>query len=169
MRKLLKRVGMATAGLLVFGGAAILGARLLYGPLGPIPGPELTGTVVAEPVYDWSFADAIQVIQVETRPADPYTVNTWVTRAGGGIYLFAGTEDKTWIQNILADPRVRIRIDGRIHERSSVRVTSLEEKRAFLLQMRSKYKNHFEFELESWQNQWDNGEFVLFRLDPRRS
>lgn len=167
MRKLLERIGMAAAGLLALVGVVILGARFLYGPLGPIPGPELSGTVIEEPVDDWSLADAIQVIQVETRSEDPYTVNTWVTRAGDGIYVFAGTEDKTWIRNVLADPRVRIRIGGRIHERSAVRVASLEEKRAFLLRMRSKYGNHFEFELESWQHQWDTGEFVLFRLEPR--
>ena len=167
MRTLFKRMGMAVVGLLALGGMLILGAHWIYGPLGPIPGPKLSGAVVEKPVVQWSFVDAIQVIQVETRPEDPYTVNTWVTRARNHIYVFSSTEDKTWVQNILGDPRVRIRIDGRVHECSAVRVADLEEKRAFLLKMRSKYGGHFEFELEAWQYQWDTGEIALFRMEPR--
>jgi hypothetical protein len=52
------------------------------------------------------------VLQIETRPDDPYSVNV-------GFALFDGTIDidpapsRTWYQYINADPRVRIRFDGR--------------------------------------------------------
>ncbi len=167
MRRLVKRLGIAVVGLLALGGMVILGARLVFGPLGPIPGPKLSGAAVEEPVVQWSFVDAIQTIQVETRPEAPYSVNTWVTRAGKRIYAFSSSEDKTWVRNILEDSRVRIRVDGRVHPCSAVRVTDLEEKRAFLLQMRVKYGDHFEFDLQAWEFQWDTGEIVLFRLEPR--
>ena len=48
MKKLLKAIGIAVVSLVVVLGAVILGARWIYGPLGPIPGPKLTGTVVED-------------------------------------------------------------------------------------------------------------------------
>lgn len=167
MRKLLGAITLVLVALLLLGGLAALGARWFYGPLGPIPGPGLSGPVTREPVTGWSHVDAIQVIQVETRPESPYTVHTWVTRVGDAIYIFSGTEDKTWVRNILEDPRVRVRIDGRIHERLAVRAEALEEKRAFLAPLRSKYEGQPEFDLEEWQRAWDSGEVVVFRLEPR--
>ena len=115
MKKLVKGVGIVVVRLVVIGGAVTLGSRWIYGPLGPIPGPRLTGPVVEEPVDDWSFVDAVKVIQVETRPEAPYSVSTWLTRVDDGIYVFAGDEESPWIKNIGDDPRVRIRIEGRIH------------------------------------------------------
>jgi hypothetical protein len=163
----IKVVGIAVVGLLVIGGAVILGARWLYGPLGPIPGPELSGTVVAEPVEDWSFIDAVKVVQIETRPEDPYSVSTWATRLGDGIYVFASDDESPWVRNIGEDPRVRVRIEGRIHECRAVSVADFETKRAFLTTMRSKYKNDYGFDPEFYQRAWDTGEFVLFRMEPR--
>ena len=69
MKKLLKGISIAVVGLLVVGGAVILGARWIYGPLGPIPGTKLSGFVVGEPVEDWSSIDAVKVIQIETNLA----------------------------------------------------------------------------------------------------
>jgi hypothetical protein len=167
VKTLLKAIGISVGALLAVGGAVILGALWFYGPLGPVPGPELAGSVVDEPVEDWSFVDAVKVIQLETHPEDPYSVNTWVTKLGGGIYVFGGGEDSPWVQNIGDDPRVRIRIEGRIYERRAVRVADLETKRAFLMSMRSKYEGDFGFQPEFWQRAWDSGDLVLFRMEPR--
>jgi hypothetical protein len=164
---LIKTIGIALVGLLVVGGTVVLGARWLYGPLGPIPGPELAGSVVTEPVDDWSFVDAIKVVQVETRPEDPYSVSTWLTRTDDGIYVFAGNEESPWVQNIAEDSRVRIRIEGRIHELRAMSVANLETKRVFLTNMKSKYECDFGFDPTFWQHGWDTGDFVLFRLEPR--
>ena len=76
MKTILKAMGIAVVGLLAVAGAVILGARWVYGPLGPIPGPELAGSLVEEPVEDWSSVDAVKVVQIETRPEDPYSVST---------------------------------------------------------------------------------------------
>lgn len=167
MKTLFKAVGIAVVGLLVIGGAVILGARWLYGPLGPIPGPELSGSVIEEPVEDWSFLDAIKVVQIETRPEDPYSVSTWATRIGDGIYVFASDGESPWVRNISQDPRVRIRVEGRIYERRAVGVANFETKRTFLTTMRSKYEGDYGFDPEFWQHGWDTGEFVLFRMEAR--
>ncbi len=167
MTKLLKSVGIVVASLVVIGGAVILGARWVFGPLGPIPGPELTGSVVDEPADDWSIVDAVKVIQVETRPEAPYSVSTWLTRVDDGIYVFAADGESPWVQHIDDDPRVRIRIEGLIYERRAVRVADLETKHSFLSAMRSKYEHDTGFDPEFWQRAWDTGEFVLFRMEPR--
>lgn len=167
MSKILKAMGIVVVCLLAVGGAVILGARWVYGPLGPFPGPELAGSLVEQPVDDWSSVDAVKVVQIETRPENPYSVSTWLTRVGDGIYVFAGDDESPWVQNIGDDPRVRIRIEGLIYERRAVRVTDLETKHTFLSTMRSKYEHDLGFDPEFWQRAWDTGEFVLFRMEPR--
>lgn len=167
MKKLLKAIGIAVVILVALGGAVILGARWIYGPLGPFPGPKLTGTVVEEPVEDWSSIDAVKVIQIETSPEDPYSVSTWVTRVGNQIYVFAGSDESPWVRNIGDDPRVRIRIDGRIHECRAVSVADSETKRAFLSAMKSKYEHDLGFDPEFYAHAWDTGDFVLLRMEPR--
>ena len=166
MKATLKAMGIAVVGLLAVGGAVILGARWVYGPLGPFPGPELAGSLVEEPGEDWSSVDAVKVVQIETRPHDPYSISTWLTRAGDGIYVFAADDGSPWVQNIMDDPRVRIRIEGLIYERRAVRVADLETKHTFLSAMRSKYEHDMGFDPEFWQHAWDTGEFVLFRMGP---
>ena len=167
MKTVIKGVGIAVVGLLVIGGAVILGARWLYGPLGPIPGPELSGSVIEEPVEDWSFIDAVKVVQIETRPEDPYSVSTWATRIGDGIYVFASDDESPWVRNISQDPRVRIRIEGRIHECRAERVANFDKKRDFLTAMKLKYQHDFGFDPEFFHRAWDTGEFVLLRMQRR--
>ena len=44
-------------------------------PFGTIPGKRLRGEEVTEPIDDWSFAQQYRRVNVEVRPADPYSVN----------------------------------------------------------------------------------------------
>ncbi len=167
MGKLLKGIGLTLVGLIVIVGILWLGSRCVFGPLGPIPGPGLSGMVAEEPVQDWSFIDAVKVIQIETRPNAPYSVSTWMTRVDDGLYVFAADDESPWVQNIIQDPLVRIRIEDRIHELRAVGVTDLEIKRVFLEAMKAKYEHDFGFDPEFYQHGWDTGEFVLLRMEPR--
>ena len=169
MKRIFKVIGIALLCLLLIGGVVILGARWIYGPLGPIPGPKLRGALVEEAAQDWSSIDAVKVVQVETCPEHPYSVSTWLTRVGDEIYVFAGNAESPWVENIASDPRVRIRIEGRIHERRAVSVADLETKRAFLAAMRSKYQHDFGFDPEFFQRAWDGGDFVLLRMESRQA
>jgi len=64
------------------------------------------------------------VFQLETLPADPYSVNIGFILLDGAMYIDPA-EDREWYQNILLNPAVRIRFDGGdlIHPMSAVRET----------------------------------------------
>ena len=100
-------------------------ARLSGGPLGIVPGGRLDGPLAGNQSPDWSFTDSVRTIQVEVAPEDPLSVTTWVFTLDGDLYVAADFFNpfKRWPHRALADPRVRLRIDGRIYERFAVRVT----------------------------------------------
>jgi len=110
--------------------AALVAATLLgCGPLGPIPGGRLRGTVVEPPPTDWSGVEAVRTAQLETRPDDPHSINIWTGVVDGGLYvtssLIRGPDDpaeRDWVRHVQADPRVRLRIDDRLYELRAIRV-----------------------------------------------
>jgi hypothetical protein len=91
------------------------------GPFVLLPGGELEGPTVATP-ESWSFTDAVKTVQLETRPADPYSVNIWATAAGESLYVHAGANRSAWVENVEADPNVRLRVNGSIYELQASRV-----------------------------------------------
>jgi hypothetical protein len=115
---LIAAVGLGTIALRV-------AARFSGGPLGLVPGGRLSGELAADQNPDWSFTAAVRTIAVEVNPDDPLSVTTWVFTHGGALYVAADFFNpfKRWPYMALADPRVRLRIDGRIYERDAVRVT----------------------------------------------
>ena len=117
-----------------FSGTACSGPFLL------LPGGELEGEVAPSPA-DWSFTDDISTIQIETNPSDPYSVNIWVLALDGSLYLHAGANRSTWVEHLEADPRIRVRIDGKIYELASTRVTDAAEFERFAAKYETKYGN----------------------------
>lgn len=96
------------------------------GPFVLLPGSSLEGTTVAAP-SDWSFTDAVSTVQLETLPADPYSVNIWVIALGEHLYVHAGANRSEWVENMEKDPNVRIRVDESIYELRASRVDTQEE------------------------------------------
>lgn len=83
------------------------------GPFLMLPGGELSGTVVTEPVRDWSFVDAT-FVDLETRPDDPYSVElNYVVR--DGVLYIDPAEGRTWFDHIRENPDVRVRFGDRIY------------------------------------------------------
>lgn len=116
------------------------------GPLGPLSGGALAGPVHAEPVDDWSFTSAHETVQIETRPADPHSVNTWCVGVGDRLYvptsMIRGPKnpgERDWVVNVVSDPRVRIRIGDEIYERVAVRVSDAAEYDAARAALEQKY------------------------------
>jgi hypothetical protein len=113
-------------GVLVLVILAGLGAVALFGGLGPlafVPGGVLWGEV-REPPEDWSFTDAIGEIQVQTHVGPlPWSVTTWVLSEGGDLFVAAGLCDRVWTHRVMADPQVRLRIDGVVYEMLAHQVT----------------------------------------------
>jgi hypothetical protein len=128
-------------------------------PTWMLPGGALSGTVQPAP-SDWSFTDAVEIVQLETRPADPYSVNIWGVAANGAFYVASGRgEENAWARHILEDPHVRLRVNEYVYELRAVRTDDPAERDAFLEAAHEKY----EFEVDAEQQ----SKAILFRLDPR--
>ena len=111
---------LAVAGVFIFAGC---------GPIGPIPGGALSGEVGPVTVADWSFAEGVENAQLETRPADPHSVNTWFATVGDQLYVPTSMilgpnypEGRSWVSHVAEDDRVRIRLGDLVFERRAVRV-----------------------------------------------
>ncbi len=96
------------------------------GPFVILPGGALEGSTAVTP-DSWSFTDEVDTVQLETRPADPYSVNVWVIALGDNLYVHAGDNRSTWVENMETDPSVRLRIDDSIYELLAARVENQEE------------------------------------------
>jgi hypothetical protein len=142
-------------------------------PVDRRPGLWLSGPVVEGPIEDWRFSDRVQEIFVESRPwwGLPHSVTTVCAAADGALYvpsLFREgpgfPEGKRWTRNVVRDPRLRLKIDGRIYERRAVLVTDPEEQRRALSAFAGKYP--FWAQLEAADPD-ERPEFVFLRMDPR--
>jgi hypothetical protein len=123
--------------------AAAIGCN---GPFVLLPGGALDGETRPSPA-DWTFAGDYGTCQLETRPADPYSVNIAFTVLDGRLYINAGDTETRWVRNITENPRVRLRLDGVLYELRAERVSAPAEIAAFG---------------EAWTSQ------SMFRRDPTR-
>ena len=85
------------------------------GPFAVFPGGRLTGESGQDP-GDWAFAGDSGTCQLETNPQEPYSVNIACTIVGGALYVNAGDTETQWVENMQADPAVRLRIDGILYD-----------------------------------------------------
>jgi hypothetical protein len=94
-----------------------------------LPGGGLEGEQVS--VNSWSeVVNADGILDLETRPSDPYSVRIGFVLKGGSLYVDP-TAERVWNANMQADPRVRVRVDGRIYLATAVQVTDAEERESF--------------------------------------
>lgn len=96
------------------------------GPFVLLPGGSLEGRTAPAP-ESWAFTDEVDTIQLETNPADPYSVNIWVIAMGDSLYVHAGANRAEWVANMEADPEVRLRVDDTIYELAAARVENQDE------------------------------------------
>jgi hypothetical protein len=116
-------------------------------PLGPLAGGRLRGDVQRGEVRDWSFVSDVEQCQLETNPADPHSVNTWCAGKGSALYVPTSMiygplspSERDWVRNVLADPRVRVRVDGVVYERTATRVDAEDEYAAARSLLERKYE-----------------------------
>lgn len=109
------------------------------------PGLWLKGEVVREPVSNWDWVTAVQhptrgnTIMLETRTwyGIPHSVTINAVPLGEDLYISGSAQDfrledefpyaKSWWANIERDPRVRMKIDGKIYEMTVALVTDRDE------------------------------------------
>jgi len=110
-----------------------LGSIMLWacgGPIAVFPGGALDGPVKPVP-QSFEFARDAGTIQLESRPEDPYSVNIACAIVGDDLYVSAGDNESQWVENIEANPMVRLRVKGDIYELRAERVTDEPEMQAF--------------------------------------
>ncbi len=110
------------------------------GPFVVFPGGALEGPTAPAPA-SWSFTDEIDTVQLETNPADPYSVNIWVLGLDPHLYVHAGASRATWVENMEKDPQIRIRMGGSIYELVATRVEGQPEFDRFAEAYEKKYGN----------------------------
>ncbi len=96
------------------------------GPLMLLPGGKLDGDTAPAP-SDWSFTDEVDTVQLETKPDDPYSVNIWAVGMGPRVYVHAGASRSRWVENMEANPEVRLRVEDRLYNLRAYRVEGQDE------------------------------------------
>lgn len=141
MKALLKIVG----GILVCLVLLLIVLRITgLNPHDRIPGLWLTGDLVTTPVNDWSFTDAVPTIKLQTRSQFllPHSVTINCLAYQGGFYVTSthpAGAPRSWDQNVMRDPHVRIKIGDKLYDRTLVPVTDPAEKDAVLQIKAKKY------------------------------
>jgi hypothetical protein len=118
-------VGVLLSVLLVVAAGA-LATYFFYCPCERTPGGWLLGETVTTPVTDWSFANDVQLCQVQVdRGVLPHSINLNCMAADGELFLScASCEGKTWSTAALAQPEARLRVGDQVYP---VRLTRVED------------------------------------------
>lgn len=146
MKTARKKIGVAL--ILVVAGALVSLRVLGLNPSDQRPGLWLTGELAAEAVSDWSFTEDHQEIFVQTRTryGMPHSVTTYCTLYDGDLYLFSAyyqggvfPDDRGWNRNVMRDPRVRLKIGGRLFDQTVAHVTDSDTRQAVHTSFEAKY------------------------------
>ena len=100
-----------------------------------IPGGQLKGEATSAPD---SWTSVPDVIQLELRPADPYSINIWAVADEGNLYV-ATTETK-WVPFIAENNAVRVRFDGKVYELQAQKVETEAEAMSLSAAYSAKYE-----------------------------
>jgi hypothetical protein len=108
------------------------------------PGLWLTGNLVTTPVADWSFTEKYPTIKLQTRTwyGLPHSVTINCIAYNGQLYLtstFPAGTHRSWNDNVLRDPRVRVKIGDQLYDRTLVLVTDPAEQEGELKARAQKY------------------------------
>jgi hypothetical protein len=127
---MMKWLGMLVGAVVVGVAALLIGARFADGPLAILAGGAFrSGELYAGPEPDWSFARDVATVEFQSlEPARSRT--TWILEVDGRPFIPCGYMTswwgriwKQWPIEAERDPRILLRIDGKLYERSLVRVT----------------------------------------------
>ena len=125
----------------------------------PFSGGALTGTPTT-PLDDWRTVGEVAIIQLETRPSDPYSVKLWIVAEETHLYVFAGDNHSQWAQNLDAEPDARLQIEDKVYDLTARPITDQQEFQLFAGAWLEKYgSDHTETKVD---------DVYLYRLAPRQ-
>lgn len=105
-----------------------------------VPGLWIKGEPVTTPIADWSFTDKIPEIKIQTRTPYllPHSVTIWCAEYNGNLYV-TSYRGRMWVEDIIRDPRVRLKIADQVFDRTLSVVNDPAEKAAVLQAKGKKY------------------------------
>ena len=92
------------------------------------PGLWLSGEEVTENIDDWRFADQVEEIFIETQAwyGLPHSKTIWCVELRGTLFIGSyGAEKKNWENNLLRQPKARLKINNGLYD---VVVTEVSDK-----------------------------------------
>ncbi len=113
----------------------------------------------AELPASWAVVAVEEVIELETRPDEPYSVKLWVVVVDEVPYVHAGANRATWVGHIENDSRIRLGADTAVYELRAERVSDQSEF--------DRFSDHYEQKYGRRPRNENVTEAYLFRLVPR--
>ncbi len=104
----------------------------------PFPSGALEGMSVPLPIK-WSEVSKPEIIQFESNVAEPYSVNLWIVNVDEQVYIYAGDNQTTWVENLEKDPNGKLLVTGKLFDVVASRVTDAAEFGAFANAWDAKY------------------------------
>ena len=123
MLRVLRWLGIAVAAVVLGVLSVLVAARFHDGPIGPFTGGVFRSGEPAAPPADWSFAAAVDTLELELPPELGRSITTWLVVQDGKLYVPCGlASGKRWPHAVLRDGRVRVRLQGKVYELEARRV-----------------------------------------------
>lgn len=172
MKSALKILGGLVALVLLGFAVLLVAARFADGPLEIIAGgPFTSGALHTGPEPDWTFLKDRPTVEFQlNEPARSRT--TFVMIHDGRVFIPSGYMTtwygklwKHWPFQAEEDPRALLRVDGRIYERTLVRLTGGPDLEPVLAELSRKYGGGNPIGPEAV----DSGYLWLFELAPRKA
>ena len=169
MRVVLRILGLVLAVLLIAIAGLAVGARFHDGPIAIFAGgPFASGELVTGPEPDWSFVREVR--EVEFQLLDPpRSRTTWILDHEGKAYIPCGYMTtwwgriwKRWPHEAAKDPRILLRIDGKLYERRLVRIEDGPVVAPLLAELSRKYAGGREIPMDAVTS----GYLWLYELAP---
>lgn len=119
---LIKKIGV---GVLIALSTLLLAYLLRSDPIAMISGKKLSGEVASGAV-NWEICNQHATVAIEVRPEDPYSVTTWCLVYQGQMYIPASNPtEKKWVDLVLQNPNVRIKMGDAIYLARAKKTDSL--------------------------------------------
>ena len=105
-----------------------------------VPGLWLKGEPATTPVADWSYTDKIPQVKIQTQSRFllPHSVTIWCAVYNGNLYV-TSHRGRMWVEDIMRDPHVRLKIADQVFDRTLSVVDDPVEKAAVLQTKGKKY------------------------------
>lgn len=166
------RVILGIALVLILGmGAFLFSARLSDGPRGLIAGGPFTSGEIQEPGGESDLSFVRNVQEVEFQLVDPpRSRTTWIVEHAGKAYIPSGYMTswwgklwKQWPIEIERDPRILLRVEGKIYERKLIRIEDGPAVAPVVAELSRKYAGDAAIPIDAVTS----GSLWLFEVAPR--